>query len=630
MGELLIELRCGAVPPARAAAWARRLKERLVAALRAVDLAPRQSAVGYSGRRLMVLLRGVGDHPRSAGGPEERRARVAEAVVEALELLAVAVARPGSDLRRGACRAEGLLAVLDGEALAVQWQGLAARAESEGHRASAGGRFAVGDADSYRLGLEEAGVEIRFAERRRALQRRIAELLGPADLALEEDPALVDLLAAECEAPEPVLGSFEGEHLALPWELVRAVLRERQQVFTVLRGGRPAAMFLAVVDHPPPAPSPIVAGYELSVHNLLDDVGFHWARDRSLPVAERARRVAAGMRAGGDSVEVGRAGRLRSLARAVCEDAGWHAELESVDAAIELLRADLDTSLGREFPELLGVIGALLARAEGHPESVWRAMYDHPLPIRPRSTLPRGRAALAVAVADRADRIARDCCADTLAEVTPAAARDLVRLLMHGGVASDPDLVVARACRELGGAGGREAVARARSLLDEAVEGVLGSEGLSAAEVRAVRAAQGSSLPTDVLARARGLVRLRGAQGMDGVVATARRLVDILRQAPEGRLDPSLLVDRAEVRLHQVYLARQAAVRGLLAEGRTEDWLAAMLELNETVESFLADVLIHDEVERVRLNRLALLQAVQHLYAGELSLAELDARIEGR
>jgi glycyl-tRNA synthetase beta chain len=631
MGELLVELRSGALPPARVGSWARRLKDLLVAALRVADLAPRQSAVGYSGRRLMVLLRGIGDHPRSAGAaPEERAARAAGAVIQALDGLAAEVALPGSDLRRGACRPHGLLAVLDGLPLAVEWEGVGARAETVGHRASGDRPFVVGDAESYRRGLEEQGVEIRFAERRRALDRRIAELLRPADLAIEEDPALLDLVAAECETPEPVLGSFDADHLGLPRELVRAVLRERQLAFTVLRGGRPAAVFLAVVDHPPPAPPSVLGGYQLSVATLLDDVRFHWTRDRSLPLAERARRVAAGLRAGGDPVEVGRTRRLGSLARGLCTDAGWQAELEGVEAAIELLDADLDTSLGREFRELRGVIGGLLARAEGHPESVWHALYDHPLPRGARSTLPRGRVALALAAADRADRIARDCVLGAPGEVTAAAARDLVRLLMHGGVACDPDLLVARACRELGGPDARGAAARARSLLEESIQAVLESEGLTAGEVRAVRTAHGSNLPTEVLARARGLARLRGTEGLRRVVATAQRLVDILRQAPEGRLDVGLLVDRAELRLHRVLVEQQPALRGLLAEGRTEDWLAAMLELNEAVEAFLADVLIHDEVERLRLNRLALLQTVQQLYAGELRLAELGARGEDR
>jgi glycyl-tRNA synthetase beta chain len=384
-------------------------------------------------------------------------------------------------------------------------------------------------------------------------------------------------------------------------------------------------MFLAVVDHPAPPPS-IVKGYSLSVATLLDDVSFHWTRDRSLPIAERARRVAAGIQAGGDATEIGGSERLLVLARQVCQDAGWQAEMESVQAAVELLPADLDTSLAREFPELVGVIGGLLARVEGHPETVWRALYDHPLPRRPRSTLPRGRVAVAVAVAHRADRIARDCFAPAPAGSTAKSAADLVRLLMHGGTSSDLDLLVARACRLLDEPGAVAAIGRARTLLDDAVQAVLESEGLTPAEVRAVRSAHGSSLLVDVLGRALGLARLRDSEGLDRVVATARRLADILRQAPEGRLDRGLLVDRAELRLYEAVRDRQDAVRSLLAEGRTEEWLAAMLEVTEAVEAFLSDVLIHDEVEQLRLNRLALLQAVQQLYAGELRLAELAGR----
>jgi glycyl-tRNA synthetase beta chain len=39
--------------------------------------------------------------------------------------------------------------------------------------------------------------------------------------------------------------------------------------------------------------------------------------------------------------------------------------------------ADLTTEMVKEFTELQGVVGGLYARAQGEPEAVWQAIYDH-------------------------------------------------------------------------------------------------------------------------------------------------------------------------------------------------------------------------------------------------------------
>jgi glycyl-tRNA synthetase beta chain len=627
MSELLIELRSGVLPAACVAGWAASFKESLVTLLREVDLAPRQSALGYTGCRLMVLLRGVGEHSRNPPATSlEAAQRATMAVQRALDELADEVAEAGWDLRSGGSRPVSILAVLGGEPMPFEWSGVAAGTEAVGHRIGSAAAFSVTGAEDYRRGLEDSGVEIRFGERRRDLLARITELVSAENLVPDDDAALLELLATECECPMPVLGSFEPDHLTSPRELVRAVLRERQQAFTVSRGGRPVARFVAVVDHPQPLARDVVRGYELSVATLLDDVRFHWARDRALPIAERARRVEAGIVAGGDPLEIGRRERLRALAAQLCADIGWGPDVaDSVRAAVDLLDADLDTSLAREFPELVGVIGGLLARAEGHPEAIWNALYDHPLPRRARSTLPRGAAGLAVSAALRADQIALDGLLGGPAERLRAAAEDLVRLVMHGGLTCDVDLFAARACRLLDDPRADEAARRARSALSSALTAVLEAEGFFPAEIRAVCAGQGSRLLPDVLARARGLSRLRESDQLRALVATARRLAGILDRAAEATIDAGLLVDPAEEDLYAQLQRTDADARRLLAEGRYEQWLVEMEKLNAAVERFLAEVLVHDEVERIRANRLALLQSAQRLYTREVRLAELGA-----
>jgi glycyl-tRNA synthetase beta chain len=76
--------------------------------------------------------------------------------------------------------------------------------------------------------------------------------------------------------------------------------------------------------------------------------------------------------------------------------------------AAELSKCDLTTELVKEFTELQGVVGGLYARAQGEPEPVWQAIYDHYKPESMEDAIPRHRTAQIVALADKLDTL-RGC-----------------------------------------------------------------------------------------------------------------------------------------------------------------------------------------------------------------------------
>ncbi len=62
----------------------------------------------------------------------------------------------------------------------------------------------------------------------------------------------------------------------------------------------------------------------------------------------------------------------------------------------------------KEFTDLQGVVGGLYARAQGEPEPVWRAIYDHYKPLSMEDAIPLNRDGQIVALADKLDTL-RGC-----------------------------------------------------------------------------------------------------------------------------------------------------------------------------------------------------------------------------
>lgn len=76
-----------------------------------------------------------------------------------------------------------------------------------------------------------------------------------------------------------------------------------------------------------------------------------------------------------------------------------------VQTAARFAKADLVTGMVGEFPELEGVIGAYLARAQGQPDAVADAVRDHYKPLGPNDAVPADPISIAVALADKLDNL---------------------------------------------------------------------------------------------------------------------------------------------------------------------------------------------------------------------------------
>jgi glycyl-tRNA synthetase beta chain len=76
-----------------------------------------------------------------------------------------------------------------------------------------------------------------------------------------------------------------------------------------------------------------------------------------------------------------------------------------VDAAAHICKADLVTGLVGEFPELQGVIGGHLARAQGEPDAIADAVRDHYRPVGQGDEVPTAPVTVAVSLADKLDSL---------------------------------------------------------------------------------------------------------------------------------------------------------------------------------------------------------------------------------
>ena len=442
-----------------------------------------------------------------------------------------------------------------------------------GHRFSAG-PVEIPDASDYAERLRAAGVEPDAEARRRAIVAGLDAVGSWSDPAgvLEEVVYLV-------ESVQVLEGSFDERFQQLPERVVVTAMQSHQRYFPL--GGNRFA-FVANGGEP----DVVRAGNENVLEGRLDDASFTFERDVAIGIDALAERLGAITYFKGAGSFADKTERLGNLA---AELAGGEATLE----AARLAKADQASELVREFPDLEGYIGGQYARLAGYPEAVAAAIEEQYLPDASGGPLPQTEAGKVLAAADKLDALATSF---SLGH-KPSGSRDpyglrraaigLVRLAVEGG------LVVPR----------RLLPDEVRDFVEERLEGLLD------VPVEFVRAARASAAP-DLAAVARlaeALYAERESEAFGGVYTAydrAQRLAGRAADDAAPELDRALLKEEAERELAE-------GLTRVEVDGDVRRALESGAALAPLMERFFDEVLVMDEDEAVRANRLRLLLDVR-------------------
>jgi glycyl-tRNA synthetase beta chain len=442
-----------------------------------------------------------------------------------------------------------------------------------GHRFSAGA-VEVPHAGEYAERLRAAGVEPDAEARRRAIVGgldAIGEWSDPGGV-LEEVVHLV-------ESVQVLEGSFDERFLQLPELVVVTAMQSHQRYFPL--GGNRFAFVANGGD-----PETVRAGNENVLEGRLDDASFTFERDVAIGIDALAERLGAITYFKGAGSFADKTERLRKL---VAELGGGEATLE----AARLAKADQASELVREFTDLEGYIGGQYARLAGYPEAVAAAIEEQYLPDASGGPLPQTEAGKVLAAADKLDALATSF---SLGH-KPSGSRDpyglrraaigLVRLAVEGGLVAPRSLLPDEV----------------REFVEERLEGLL------AVPVEFVRASRASAAPdlAAVAHLAEALYAERDSEAFDGVYTAydrAHRLAGRSAGDAAPELDRALLKEEAERELAE-------GLTRVEVDGDVQRALQSGATLAPLMERFFDEVLVMDEDDAVRANRLRLLLDVR-------------------
>lgn len=513
-----------------------------------------------------------------------------------------------------------LLALYGEMVVPFAYAGVASGRTSYGLRPLGSPSLVVGDAASYARHMAANGIVVDVAARRQLIEESAAQLAAAKGGRIDGDEALLAEVANLVEQPTPLLGAFAERFLELPPPVLIAVMKKHQRYFPVQSAnGRLLPYFVAVRNGDEEHLELVRAGNEHVIRARFADAAFFYGRDSQRSLADFLPDLATltfQLQLGSmlDKVH-----RLEALTPIVGQMIGLDETQQTTAArAAALSKADLATNMVVEMTSLQGVMGGHYARRSGEPEAVAAAIAEQYDTVS--STAP----GLALALADRLDSLTGLFAAGLAPKgsndpfALRRAAIQIVENLIANEQPFDLRAAIAAAARVQPAPAAAEVAGEVLAFITGRLEVHLREQGIPSHVVRAVLAEQAHN-PYVAARAAAALQQATQAPDWPQLLDAYARSVRITRKEAPFALQPDALAEPAELALLQAY--EQAAAG---ADGTVDGFVAALRTLEPAITAFFDNILVMDEDQSVRENRLALLQQIAALASGIADLSELE------
>lgn len=519
------------------------------------------------------------------------------------------------------------------EVVPVSYADVKSGSTTRGHRVLSPGDHVVSSAASYEQVLEAA--HVLSAERReKVIRTGIARVEDELGVRVDTPTKIFDEVVNLCEWPTVLVGHFDEEFLAVPSEIICESMLSNQRYFpTYDAEGKLTRAFVVVSNADPAVSETVVDGNERVVRARLYDAKFFYDEDLKIDLEEfRARLANVGFQKKLGTV-LQKSDRMEDLALAIANEAhlGAHAASDAQRAA-HLAKADLVSSAVVEFTSQQGVMGGYYATAAGEEPAVAAAIRDHYRPRFAGDELPEGIAGCVVAVADKLDTIAgmfaigepptgsKDPFAlrrsaigvlNILRDRLGCGYEAIVEAALDGyleqGLAFDKDEVEASVCAFIKGR----------------MEQMVRDEKVSADTVAAVSAGS-VTVPAQYFQLAHALedARANDREAFDNLATAYARAAHLADAVLGSEVDSALMGDAERVLLE----ATDAAQANVDVARSAKDFtavIAALAALREPIDAFFDEVMVMDEDEALRANRLRLLNRFESVFAGIANIGEM-------
>ena len=508
--------------------------------------------------------------------------------------------------------------------------------DKESSNVSRGHRFAqqnviIGHPDDYVEIMRNCCVIVDQNERKQIIVDKAkaeAEKLGAEPYYTDD---LLDEVTFITEYPVPAACEFSEEYLKLPEELVVTVMAVHQRYFALYKDGKLINKFITMTNYIGDEFANIKAGNVRVIKARLDDAVFFFNEDTKKPLADYVEDLKGVTFQKGMGSVYDKTQRLITLSKDIAKE--LNVPSKDIERTALLCKADLVTQLVFEFTELQGYIGSDYARVAGENARVVEGIKEHYFPLNAESETAKDIEGQVVGIADKLDTI----CAVFADGKKPTGSSDplgvrraalgIIRTVLNNDLKINlsnliqKDLLLLPVSIETSSE--KNALQKIADTVKKNVARIAPDKCL--AEINeffvqrliillsdkysknVLEACASNKNPMEDLADY--IARVKVVQTLDNqaLLESANRVIRILKENSKSQVNKDLFKEASEGMLYR-------EIQSVDENADYAAYLEQLISINPAVEKFFDEVLVMDNDEKVKENRLALLTLLKKKY----------------
>lgn len=497
------------------------------------------------------------------------------------------------------------------------------------------GAVEIPSAGDYKKVMYDNFVMVDQDERRALILQQIKDLAAQNGGEAEINEDLLEEVNYLVEWPTALCGKFEEKFLSLPKECIITPMREHQRYFPVLdEDGNLLNKFITVRNGGSEHLDIVTHGNERVLRARLSDAEFFFNEDRATKLEDRLEKLKTVSFQEGLGNMYDKSERLVKMAEMLRFAINTPVDEEELRRCALLCKTDLVTGMVIEFTELQGVMGREYALLDGEKPEVATGIFEHYLPRFAGDALPATTIGRIVGIGDKLDNI----CATFSRGLAPTGSQDpyalrrqalgVINILLDANYHISLAKIIAGTLylldikpEETG-----KLVPQIMEFFKQRLRNLLMDQGIRYDVIDAVFADKRNDDMVDLAVRCKALAAYVEAGNAEPLVQVSVRVSNLCKKIEkEVAISGALFKDESENKLHEVVAA---VSKEIIPEIVLYDYTAVLKageKVIEPVNTFFDNVMVMDEDENVKNNRLAMLEEVRGIVnaVGDLSLLVL-------
>ncbi|UAT43205.1 glycine--tRNA ligase subunit beta [Anaplasmataceae bacterium AB001_6] len=494
------------------------------------------------------------------------------------------------------------------------------------------------DAKNYLKIMRKNNVIVDHVERKKLMLDAIQEFLSKnSDLSIYDATGdIVDQISSILEKPFLKLGNIKGEHRTLPKELMFNIMIQEQKFIPLIgKNGDIASQFLFFSNI---ESDNVIAGNEKVLEARMSDALFFVECDKKHDANYYVDSLKNVLFHEGLGSFYDKITRVQALAKYISV---WvsHASIVNIERASKLYKFDIMSMVGKEYPELQGIIGSYYAEFNGENEEVVSAIRECMYPIKHHSPVTKNFVAITLAISDRIDTIV----GMMIIGKKPTSSRDplalkrsvnaIIRTVIENEIDIPLDIVINKSVSLYPGSvikAGKAITDVKNTIRFNNYRNIIIQESKDFFENRIVnfldfhplfiQSLSGILLnPYRIFSALDVMNNFFKCQKGVCIVATYKRVVNIFEDiAGNGnfsiKLQKKFFVEKRDQHIDSIVTKSLQSIKKLLKADKLEESFDVLFSMSDDIKDFLDNVVINSEIKEVRKNRLSFLYKVINTY----------------